>query len=596
MAALEPMPKRRSLGRSALLACAVAAQLIALQLVLKTPFWGDDTIDQNLRGYAHEHGYGFFGYLVDQIHAERGRFMPVGLFYCFGLMWVLHDRVVYKLLLVVLSVVAVALVAWVLISLSVPAEIAALAAAGTALLFQLQYYHDPLLSYMGLVQMVTICFAVSLLLFIGWLRKGGWWRLTLSALLIVAACLSYEAAYLLVVMHAAVAYNERGRVGAALRASVVPLGIGAIFVFVTLYLRLTQVSSGTPYSISLKPGPALVALARQVSAALPGANFLDPGGPKVLAAPDTWEPEARGLLIGLLLVPILWVAANAAKRWQPQRRTLVAVIVIGLTLMIVPAGLVATAVRYQHELRWGVGYLPVYFSVVGVAVLGALGYAALARKLPTVALTAVCAVLAALAAGVNADGNTRVMLALLPVAQNRDALEGALGAGVLDAVPDNGTVLADRGQIGQPNGPWVDGVGWSLSQWIDTHTGRDLHALPMSPQAPTARQCQDATGLPAPCAVIAAPAFWLTHGWQAGTPWVLLTPVAGRSFAAGDNLYSAPADGRARLVVRGNTPPAISWNGMAAGHPRLVARDGGWWIFELEVPPGALAASGTAAA
>ena len=49
--------------------------------------------------------------------------MPVGLFYNYGLMWVLHDRMAYKLLLVVLSVVAVALVAWVLISLSVPAEI-----------------------------------------------------------------------------------------------------------------------------------------------------------------------------------------------------------------------------------------------------------------------------------------------------------------------------------------------------------------------------------------------------------------------------------------------------------------------------------------
>ena len=252
--------------------------------------------------------------------------------------------------------------------------------------------------------------------------------------------------------------------------------------------------------------------------------------------------------------------------------------------------------RYQLELRWGVGYLPVYFSVVGVAVLGALFYAALARKLPTVALTAVCAVLAALTAGMNAEGNTRVMTALRPVAQNRDALEGALRAGVLDAVPGNGTVLADRGQVGEPNGPWLDGVNWSLSQWIDTHTGRDLHALPMYPQAPTALQCQGATGAPGPCAVIAAPASWLTHGSQAGTPWVLLTPVAARSFAAGDNLYTAPAGGRARLAVRGDTPPAISWNGVAAGRPRLVARNGGWRIFELDVPPGAPAASGTAAA
>ena len=147
--------------------------------------------------------------------------------------------------------------------------------------------------------MVTICFAVSLLLFISRLRKGGWWRLALSALLIVAACLSYEAGYLLVVMHAAVAYNERGRVGAALRASVVPLGIGAIFVLMAFYLRLVGVGSGTPYSISLKPDLALNAL--RVSCrrrCRPG--LLDPAGPKAMAAPDTWMPEARGLLIGLL--------------------------------------------------------------------------------------------------------------------------------------------------------------------------------------------------------------------------------------------------------------------------------------------------------
>ena len=75
-AVAEPARKRRTLGRLSVFACAVAAQLIALELVTKTPFCGDDTVNQNLRGYAHEHGYGLFGYLQSRSTRRPGASCP----------------------------------------------------------------------------------------------------------------------------------------------------------------------------------------------------------------------------------------------------------------------------------------------------------------------------------------------------------------------------------------------------------------------------------------------------------------------------------------------------------------------------------------
>jgi preprotein translocase subunit SecG len=253
----------RSRGFAVLvLALAAAAQLVALQLVLKTPLSGDDSPNQNLKGYIAEHHTGFWDFWWSLVTSEIptfGRFTPLGLLQTYGLHEVLHDRVAYKLLIVALSVVALLLVAAVLLAQHVPVGVAALATGGAAALFQLHNSHHSLQAYAGLMQLVVIWYCVSVLWFIAWLRRGGWWRLALSVACVLAACLTYEAAYPLVALHFAVALGERGNLKAALRACAVPVGVSLAFIVVVLYLRSAKLQGNTGYSVSTDPGRIMTA-------------------------------------------------------------------------------------------------------------------------------------------------------------------------------------------------------------------------------------------------------------------------------------------------------------------------------------------------
>jgi hypothetical protein len=577
--------------------------------VLKTPFSGDDSPNQNLEGYIAEHHEGFWDFwwsLVTSEISDFGRFTPIGLLQTYGLHEVLHDRLTYKLILVAMTVLALLLVAAVLLVQRVPIGITALSIGGTAALFQLHNFHDSLMAYAALMQVVVIWYCVSLLWFIGWLRRGGWWRLALSVACVLGACLTYEAAYPLVVLHLAVALGERGNLKAALRASAFPLAVSFVFVVVVLYLRTAQLRGNSGYSVSTSPVPILVALGRQLSAAFPGANYLDALGPRSLPSVATFKPELRGLLIGAFLVPSLWLAAVEARSWRPAWSVRIALVVSALAFVVLPASLIAMAPRYQNELRWGVGYLPVFFSVVGLSILAALAYTAVARRLPAIPLAAVCALLIAIAAGANAEGNTRLMVAWQPTTQARDDLEDAFRAGVLDEVPADGLLLFDRGQIGYPNGPWFDAIGWSLSQWIYTHTDRSLRTLPVSTGIPLARQCQDATGATKTCAVITGPTYWFTTGTSQRLRWVAVTPIRARTFSERDNLYAVRASGRARVAVQSTSiapgdaqftwpRPDGSVIRAAPEASRMVARRDGWTFFDIAVPTGVAAAGGSVA-
>src|SRR2546430_1654226 len=76
-----------------------------------------------------------------------------------------------------------------------------LAPSLTLMLIQLRAYHDPILSFFGLLQLLVAGTLLSLLALETYLerRQGAW--LALSVLLYLACLLLYEASYLLFLLH-----------------------------------------------------------------------------------------------------------------------------------------------------------------------------------------------------------------------------------------------------------------------------------------------------------------------------------------------------------------------------------------------------------
>jgi hypothetical protein len=275
---------------------------------------------------------------------------------------------------------------------------------------------------------------------------------------------------------------------------------------------------------------------------------------------------------------------------------------MAVTLLALPAALVAVAVRYQAELRWGVGYLPVFFGIIGMSTLIALLYAVIARRVPAPVLACVSALLFGAAVGGNAVANSRVVLAYTPQANQRDELNDALRNGLLDDVNDQQMLLFDQRQIGPPAGFWLAGYGMTMKQWVQSITPRrPRDGAELEPGHPLAQRCTDENM----CKPLTGPATWFTTGVIShGRRWVMLTPLRNTRLTPKTNLFFVPATPTARMAIEDADGATIAaaqaqWNDIKTGapvsdaaKPKVVRRTGRWTFADVPVPDTVAAASG----
>ena len=603
-----------------LLGVALLAQLIVLLPVLHTAFWQDDDANAYISGYLRWIGQGWwhFFWTANKLQVNTlGRPMPLGVLQTYGAFLVFHDRIAYKLMLILLTLIASGMIGLVVRRLGASAGIAALAAALPAVCWQLHLLHDALISYTGLVQAVTIYSMGATLLFIAWLRRGGTWRLIAMAVLTAFACLTYEAAYLLPIALVPVAWYERK---CSWRRAVVlawpSLIVAGSLIVVALVLgRNLPATSG--YRVDWAPGVVLTAWAKIVTSGLPMIGWLTTGGPRDLPASHSDGPFIRGLLIAALLVPLLLaVARPGATAWLRDRRRVFAVVGIIAALMLTPSLLTAVSGRYQQEVLWGWGYLPMFFAALGWAALGALAIGALLRALArsraaTVAAVTLISIAAGVMTAINAEGSARVVNYMTLVVQSRDLVEAGFSDGVLAQVPTGAAVLWYGPEVALPRGIWVPGA-INFEAWAREFVNRPLTMRLILPSAPAAKVCTDATGAPSTCALLQTPTYWLRTASFGSSGFVAIAQVGVRRWNAGDNTLGALTQPGSRPVAFVRTPGIGAQGG---GLPftvtitgarttarakrrayrgratRVLRRGSGWALVQLPPQPPFVAAS-----
>jgi hypothetical protein len=522
-----------------LLSIALTAQLAVLSPVLNTPFWGDDSANAYTSGMIRLARQSFWttywNYNVSQVN-QLGRPMPLGLMQTYGLFDVLHDRVVYKLLLVAVTLLASAMLALVIRRLGAPAAAAALAAAAPAAVWQLHLLHDPLMSYAGLVQTVMIYVCGGILMFLAWLRQGGRWRLAAVVLLFACANLTYEDAYLMGLVLVPIAWYERRC--SWRRALVLALPgelVSVAFVIVALILeqRLTT-SSG--YQVGGSPGTLLTAWAKILTSGLPVIGWAMTPGPLHLAPSGVGHSVLRGIAVSALLFPLVFAAGPpGALSWLHERRIVGALLGVAAVVMLTPTVLTAAAPQYQRVLVWGWGYLPMFFAAIGWAVLGTGLVLALLARLPSrrsvrAGAAAVVALGAGALAGVNAEGSARVVAYMQPSLNSRELIEASFTHGVLARVPSRSAVLWYGPEIGLPQSIWSP-ASINVAAWTREFVNRPLTMRILYPETPDARVCSDATGAPAPCRLLPTPTFWLRTASAGADGFVALAQIGTRRWS-----------------------------------------------------------------
>ena len=325
--------------------------------------------------------------------------------------------------------------------------------------FQLRFYHDPILSYYYLMQIELLLLQTSMVFFLKSIRGSGSAYLFLSVLFFGISLLIYEAFYPFCLIYAGVALIELG-INKPSRLFKYSMPFIALTVFnfgISLAVRLHFGPTYDGTKLSLDLWAFLNALSKQAFSAIPLSYFLSSG--------QFWslvDHVRDHLPVGLVIILPLWAALwlMAWNRFSQEapcvRSNLMVLVFLGIGFFVFPSVVVSLAVKYQRELKWGLGYLPCYVSAFGIMmiVLFSFNYLRdqlqnsnnLTRKLVIVGMTFVGTILI----GVNFVNNSMVVYAYnRSEFFHRDLIEHAISSGLIKGTPEGSFLV-----FGEPVRSW----------------------------------------------------------------------------------------------------------------------------------------------
>ncbi|HYF24790.1 MAG TPA: hypothetical protein VD931_03540 [Baekduia sp.] len=438
--ALEGLGRREGVVLAAVLALAA----VWLSPALHTPFRFDDIFNFEMRtGSFDAQGRTFGGYVTDALEAvfTQGRAQPLGVVLSV-VPWVFSDApTLYKLYLLLLTVGTLALLWRVVRRLGAPVATAALVVLLCAAFVQFHNYHDPVLDYLGVVQLGL---GLALGSVLAWLRhdEAGGRRWLVAAVLLWLACLAlYEVMVALTPFVVAVLWARRRSVRGTLRGSLpytVPVAAG---VLVLLAVRLTD-DSGTAY---YDPGGGIGATIETWGRIVLGAV------PASYAVLDPWEhmgdPTAAELVAAVWRGAVAALAVVSLAVRPAAAPVLRGLALAGLALWLFSSAPIAISPKYQGELEAGLAYIPGLMATFGFGLLtaalatwGVQGARRRSRAAGAVAAGAAALVVGA-AAGTTGFANLRVVADTQPTRETRNLFNDAVRHGILRDLPADATVI-----------------------------------------------------------------------------------------------------------------------------------------------------------
>ncbi|MFA6220719.1 MAG: hypothetical protein WC647_00245 [Desulfomonilaceae bacterium] len=360
--------------RTYLIVLAVVVNIINLLPVLQSPFLGDDAWREScIRGISSltRADLGQICWSTVQDYIRDGRWYPLVVYYYPAFYYL--DRLFYKIGEIVFVLINVLLFGYLVQLITRNKNLFVLVLLVAPLFFQFRFYHDPILSYYYLMQIEFALAEASLIFFIWYIRKPQLIKLVASVFLFAILLLVYEAFYSFCAIYALVGYLE---LGVSEKKKIFKLSspffvLVAVNLTVALVIRTMFHTSYEGTTLSLEFWPWFTAFLKQVFAAVPLSYFFSFGH---LA--QAWDYAGAYFLNQLVAITVLWVVLwifnwdyLSGEDSDVSMKGIKALGVLGLGFWIFPAFLVTLSAKYQRELKWGLGYLPVYVSCFGLMMI-----------------------------------------------------------------------------------------------------------------------------------------------------------------------------------------------------------------------------------
>jgi hypothetical protein len=412
-------------GRLAALA-ALAVVVLALVPVLRTPHVSDDVVNYSI-GWLSGEDFARAAYEeVRQFALSAGRVFVLAA----GLKNVVFSAfdglAAYKLFLVATNIACAAALFLYARVVGASRVLAVIALLALPLLFQLRDFHDPLVSFNGMLQISAALVFISLALHARWHRTRDGRFLLGAWLAFVADLFLYEvaaiAAVLVLAQDRALGAGGRGRY----RAGIVFMATVVAYAGVVAAMRWIGAHyfgmGHSLYNAAFSPAGAMMTFAKQMLAVVPFSYvLLRPGdgnwGIHALPDPAPWPAYWHFYVALVLFIALDWIAMRLALRrderaepLEPQVNGIVcsangvrALAWVAAGLMLLPAILLSFIGRYQNTFAAGNGYVFVYYQELGAALALACLAFELLRRRPVVRTATMAGI--ALAVGLASAGN-----------------------------------------------------------------------------------------------------------------------------------------------------------------------------------------------
>jgi hypothetical protein len=369
----------------------------------------------------------------------NGRLYPLAIAEKYAVFTYVRDPAAYKALLLGLTLACIAAFA-ALVRAIAGEKVAFLAACFGAAAFSLRAYHDANLAYNGMLQLVFLATVASLA---AW-RRAVLARDPLAALaavvLYAASGLTYEVAYLFFPLYACVVRPARSwprAVAATWPFALTTLALGGV----SAWLRSrVEFAPGSDYRAGTQAAAYAATFVKQFVAGIPLTyEFFDPQrlfpSLQKIATLDA-GPYAFRIPVALAFAVLAFVLLGRDRGASPHGGShLGAAAALGVGLAVLPVPLVAASGKYQRELAWGLGYLPVFMQTFGIAL--SLAVAVRAARLPRALVALGLFLIADLTSGTNAI----VGEALHTETTSRAVVERAFARGLARDVPPGATIV-----------------------------------------------------------------------------------------------------------------------------------------------------------
>ncbi len=230
-------------------------------------------------------------------------------------------------------------------------------------------YHDAYTSLNGIYQLLAITVFAALIFYHYYLLKGALWLLLLSVLLFICSIFISEIGLLvlLLIPISAIIFKVPIKKLSIIFLPFFIITIAYLIYIAWLRMHVNQKDVYFGLTANYDLGAMVNLLVKQILASFPLTNLYHKRAiPNILIHQLTYPQNIISILA------IVTIAFFAYRKYSEQKisQTLsFNYLLVSVSLIIFPALFILPSLKYQTEVQWGVGYLPVYFQNFGSATL-----------------------------------------------------------------------------------------------------------------------------------------------------------------------------------------------------------------------------------